>query len=611
VGYNIFQRRSKSDAAASEFAATVLSLPPSEESLPPDAGADAGANAGEPRLNADSLPSNLDSLPSAIDSGPADLALDIGPDSTPATSEAAVEHRPTLSHVGRYALKGLLGQGGLGQVHEAWDPLLSRTVAVKTLQLDIDPSSRAELDELFLNEARAVAGLSHPNIVTVHDAGLSDHGVYIAMERLHGCDLRQKLAGGWQPTPVQAAQLARRVADALAYAHARGVVHCDIKPANIFLTGRDKPKVLDFGIARVAHGSALPALDGAIAGSPHYLAPEQLKGGTVDARTDIHALGVVFYELLALRKAFNGDSVEQITNAVLSNNPAPAHELRAGIPRTLSAIAAKAMAREPEERWSHAGAMASALRRWLDHHSTQEPGPLESERAGYALPADLAIERQHARQRSLRAGLAWLAGGAVLLGGGLMLAQALRPRPNAAPADMPMAALPAPAPSSTTAAAPPTEAPAAATPQAEPVTTPGAEPAQIAQSAPPAVAGAAAAGPAPVASPRKSAAPAPAAAPHAPARPKPAPPSTARETRPATVTAAAALANGSLQLAISPWGQVEIDGAPAGTAPPLVNLTLPEGTHTITVRNSDFPPYVTTVQISAERTVVLKHRFGQ
>jgi serine/threonine protein kinase len=190
-------------------------------------------------------------------------------------------------------------------VHEAWDPLLSRTVAVKTLQFNVDTRlARVSLDGLFLNEARAVAGLSHPNIVTVHDAGLSAHGVYIAMERLHGRDLRQALAQGWRPTPWQAAQLVRRVADALAYAHAHGVVHCDIKPANIFLSKRDKPKVLDFGIARVAHGAALPALDGLVAGSPHYLAPEQLQGGTVDARTDIHALGVVFYELLTGRKAF-------------------------------------------------------------------------------------------------------------------------------------------------------------------------------------------------------------------------------------------------------------------------------------------------------------------
>jgi serine/threonine-protein kinase len=584
VGYNLFQRRSKSDAAASEFAPTVLSLPPGSESLPPAADSQ--------RLNADSRPSNLDSMPSSIDSAPADLAPEVGSD-TPATAEAAVEHRPTLSHVGRYALKGLLGQGGLGQVHEAWDPLLSRTVAVKTLQLDIDPAARGQLDELFLNEARAVAGLSHPNIVTVHDAGLSDAGVYIAMERLHGCDLRQKLAGGWQPTPGQAAQLVRRVADALAYAHARGVVHCDIKPANIFLTRRDKPKVLDFGIARVAHGSALPALDGAIAGSPHYLAPEQLRGGAVDPRTDIHALGVVFYELLALRKAFSGDSVEQIVTAVLTHNPAPAHELRAGIPKTLSGIAAKAMAREPDARWSHAGEMASALRRWIEHHTATEPVVLESERLAAKQASDTAAAAAQA-SKSRPGGLArrgaWLVGAGLLLVGGVLVAQGLRSRPPSA--SMPAAvvsAAPAGPPAPTAAEAASAAAVAAAAAAAD-------------------AAASAAAASAVAAVPQ---APAPAPTPRAAPKPRAAPSPIARDARQTATAAVAAPASGILQLAISPWGQVEIDGAPAGTAPPLARLNLPEGTHTVTVRNADFPPFVTTVQISAERAVVIKHRFGQ
>ena len=312
MAYNLFQRRESANAEHVDFAVTVASLPPGANSTPPEA----------------------DSTPPALDSTPPPDSQPAGPDSgildsPPVRADAAVEHSPTLSHIGRYALKGPLGHGGLGQVHEAWDPLLSRTVAVKTLQFDLEVSERVSLDGLFLNEARAAARLNHPHIVTIHDAGLSPQGVYIAMERLHGRDLRQALAAGWQATPGEAALLVRRVADALAYAHARGVVHCDIKPANIFLTRRDKPKVLDFGIARVAHSTALALLDGLVAGSPHYLAPEQLEGGTPDARTDIHALGVVFYELLAGRKAYSGDSVEQISNAVLNNHPAPAPSTRA------------------------------------------------------------------------------------------------------------------------------------------------------------------------------------------------------------------------------------------------------------------------------------------
>ena len=512
---------------------------------------------------------------------------DLSSDSQPAPgAEAAVEHRPTTSHIGRYALKGIIGQGGLGQVHEAWDPLLSRTVAVKTLQFDIDTPSRVSLDGLFLNEARAAAGLSHPHIVTVHDAGLSAHGVYIAMERLHGSDLRQRLAEGWQPTPVLAAQIVRRVADALAYAHARGVVHCDIKPANIFLSQRDKPKVLDFGIARVAHGSALngvvAALEGVIAGSPHYLAPEQLQGGTVDARTDIHALGVVFYELLTLRKAFSGDSVAQITSAVLANHPAPAHELRPGVPKSLAAIAAKAMARDPAARYASAAEMATELRRWDERQSELEPVELESARPPSPTPAS---RREQEKTRDKRVQFVLLGLATLVFIAFIFVASS----PRAPQADIPRAA---PAPALAAPPAAPVAAPVAAV-EAPPVTTAvEAVPTMVAVAAAPIAASNAAPRPATLAAKTKTT-------------------NTARDTRLPLTAAAVPAATGALQLAISPWGQVEIDGAPAGTTPPLTRLSLPEGTHTVTVRNEDFPAYTTTVQVSADKPVTVRHRFGQ
>ncbi len=291
-----------------------------------------------------------------------DAPAPAGPAADPGSGAPAA---PTLLAIGRYALKRALGKGGFGAVYEAWDPLLSRMVAVKTLHVDAGAEARAMLDPLFLNEARAAAGLSHAHIVTVFDAGMSPQGVYIAMERVRGRDLRQALRDGWQPTPAEAALLVRRVADALAYAHARGVVHCDIKPANIFVTRRGRPKVLDFGIARVAHRAALPALEGLVAGSPHHLAPEQLTGGAVDARADLYALGTVLYELLTGAHAFDGDSLEQITQAVLRGEPQPAHERCAQVPRALSAIAQRAMARDPADRFAVAAEMARALRRWL------------------------------------------------------------------------------------------------------------------------------------------------------------------------------------------------------------------------------------------------------
>ena len=153
----------------------------------------------------------------------------LGPPPPPVLSGVApIVESESIGHVGRYALKTILGKGGLGTVYAAWDPLLSRTVALKTLHIDADPAAREALDALFLNEARAAAGLSHPHIVTVFDAGPSDTGVYIAMERLQGQDLRHLLQQGVRPGPIEAAQVVRRVADALAYAHRKGVVHCDV-----------------------------------------------------------------------------------------------------------------------------------------------------------------------------------------------------------------------------------------------------------------------------------------------------------------------------------------------------------------------------------------------
>ena len=155
------------------------------------------------------------------------------------------------------------------------------------------------------------------------------------------------MANGWRPDIVQTAQIVRRVADALSYAHSKGVIHCDIKPANIFMVGRTLPKVVDFGIARVAHGQVIPALEGMVAGSPHYLAPEQLRGDTVDRRCDVYSLGVVLYELLAHRKAFNG----QIAGG--DRRCGPAYDADAGARGPargacfLVAHRAQAMAREP------------------------------------------------------------------------------------------------------------------------------------------------------------------------------------------------------------------------------------------------------------------------
>jgi serine/threonine-protein kinase len=497
---------------------------------------------------------------------------------------------PTAA-IGRYLPMRLLGEGGLGAVYEAWDPVLSRKVALKTLQFGLDLPARESLDALFLNEARAAAGLSHRHIVTVHDAGLSPHGAYIAMERLRGRDLRQALQSGWRPSAQEAARLVRRIADALAYAHARGVTHCDIKPANIFLTRHDRPKVLDFGIARIAHRAAPAAIDGLVAGSPHHLAPEQLRGGEVDARTDLYALGTVLYELLTGAKAFDGDSLDAIVGAVLNDPPPDAHERFPEVPSALSAIAWRAMAKRPDERFASAAEMAHALRHWQAIVATP--------------PAAAGV--QPARTARRRSGpTAWAAAVALLaVGGGAWWTVAGVP-------DKPSPGMAGTAPGSV----------AAGDPGAQGLATLAvATPAAASRVAPP---GADEAEPQPAAQrgagDARSQPPAPPAA--GPGEPRPATPTArppaARAKKPAATPppmptpepAAAVAPAGVVHIAISPWGQVEVDGRSAGTAPPLTRLELPAGAHTITVRNEDFPPHVMQVHVDPDKPVTVRHRFG-
>ncbi len=552
---------------------------------------------------------------------------------------AASPKVPVVSRIGRYVIKGRLGSGGLGEVFDAWDPLLSRAVAVKTLRLQLDARLRALLDDHILKEARAAAGLSHPNIVTVFDAGLCAPGVYIAMERLHGRDLREALATGWQPTPRQAALLARQVAEALAYAHGKGVVHCDIKPANIFLDHEDRPKVLDFGIARMAHANQQPGTEDPLFGSPHYLAPEQLQSGVVDARTDIRALGVVFYEMLTGRKAFDGDTVEQVIDVVLSHQPAPAHEACGGVPRALSAIAAKAMAREPERRYAHAEEMARELREWGDRHAEAAPDPAAAK--SRASTGRAAVSGRETSTGWRLAGLVlcattlawlwWLPSSSPAPRVQQVAAQSAPPNAGqrAAPgttqnapqrATQGQAGTPSSAPTTAAADLQPAGATVAASPAAAPVFAQSRP--QVDQSsgsiATPAGPTTAGAGTRPLGGKEGAAQAFTQATP--PATTKATTSATTPATARATATEAAnkrkpqsenAAGSGAVLLSISPWGQVEVNGQTAGTTPPLSRLSLPAGRHTITVRNEDFPIYTTTVLVQADKPALVRHRFVQ
>ncbi len=518
-------------------------------------------------------------------------------------SASSEEQMPTIGHIGRYALKYRIGEGGLGTVYAAHDPLLSRLIAIKTLNIELSAEERESFNALFLNEARAAAGLSHPHIVTVFDAGTSDNSAYIAMELLKGRDLRQLRQDGWRPSPEQAALIVRRVADALAYAHGKGVVHRDVKPANIFMVGRTQPRVLDFGIARVAHHHDSGA--DIAAGSPYYMAPEQARHQTVDRRADVFSLGVVLYELLTDQKPFRGTTLAEISTAVIEHEPPLACEVDTRVPRGLAEIAARAMVKDPDQRCRSARSFSRELRHWLDEHT----GTPEVEEPVRALRRSWVI-------------WAGAAASAVVLGGAaLVIANnsretapvTLTARPVDPPAPATLANTSPTEPASTEG----TDAPAAA-PRAD-AGPAGLQTGAVGPGAP-AVASQAAAGsgraPSGMAGQKNSSAPnnavpAKGAAPSKDAarerKPTPAKASATAESKPAP---AAVKGRGVVRLAVSPWGQVEVNGVSAGSAPPLTELTLNEGKHQITIRNSDYPPFSVTVNVTAGQAVGIKHKFG-
>jgi serine/threonine-protein kinase len=540
---------------------------------------------------ADSEPAPVPSVPPNLRDDPADAAwseADMSALRGPAAAfstqspDPSDPRGPTIGHIGRYALKHHLGEGGLGTVYAAHDPLLSRLIAVKTLNVEVEESERVAFNSMFLNEARAAAGLSHTHIVTVFDAGISDNRAYIAMELLKGRDLRQLRQDGWRPTPAQAALIVRRVADALGYAHSKGVVHRDVKPANIFMISRSQPKVLDFGIARVAHQRDVhgPAGDLA-AGSPYYMAPEQVRHEAVDRRADVFSLGVVFYELLTDLKPFRGSTLKEITRAVLNHEPPLANTVDPAVPAALAEIAAKALAKNPEHRYRSARAFARDLRHWLDDNTVSSSD------------GDISVVPER-RSRRLWI-LAGVLGAAVLAG---LVWAGMSSKPLATPkAAVPAAPVPASVPASAVAAAaaPAVDAASAVAPAASEPERAASSAAEDTASIPTVVLKQ------PVAVTKL--------APKETLRERRAREALERSSRSGAAPVPAPALRGLVRIAISPWGEVEVDGKLAGTSPPLTELSLPEGRHQIVIRNTDLPPHNTVINVTADQPVSLKHKF--
>jgi serine/threonine-protein kinase len=358
-----------------------------------------------------------------------------------------------MDTIGKYKLVRVIGEGGMGRVYEAIDPVIGRRVAIKTISLNV--VTDAETRSRFFREAQAAGRLSHPNLITIHDIGDSDGTPYIVMEFLEGMDLNHKIRQERLSYDAKL-QIMIDVCEGLSFAHGHDIIHRDIKPANIFVTTHGRAKILDFGLARGALSDVTQT--GKILGTPNYMSPEQIRGDDIDHRSDIFATGVVFYELLSGRKAFEGDSIPTTLYKVLETQPQPVHLLDQQLPATLSTVIERALAKDRLARFQTSSEMLEAVL-----HAHGRTTPVERS-ALHTLPAAASAPTREIAapvRRSWPPVATWALAGVVMIAGLAGFALLSQRTPITTPA--PAGAQPDPAPSR------PTEpAPAAASPQAPP-----------------------------------------------------------------------------------------------------------------------------------------------
>lgn len=272
---------------------------------------------------------------------------------------------PTLSQpsLGRYLIDKPLGQGAMGAVYQGHDPATGRRVAIKTMALSREFSGDDLVDarNRFLREAEMAGRLQHPDIVGILDAGEVDGLAYIAMELVEGVDLSRHAQPGQLLSVPQVLHTIARVAEALAYAHTRGVTHRDVKPANIMVDlAHDVVKVMDFGVARVA--DATRTRTGVVLGTPTFMSPEQLSGQPTDGRSDVYSLGVTLFQLLTGALPYRNDSMAALMRAIGREPPTPLLSLRPDLPPALADIVALALQKHPATRYANGQQMADDLR---------------------------------------------------------------------------------------------------------------------------------------------------------------------------------------------------------------------------------------------------------
>jgi serine/threonine-protein kinase len=462
--------------------------------------------------------------------------------------------------LGRYEILEEIGHGAMGVVFRARDPLIDRMIAIKTINVGLSRVEAEEFQKRFDREARSAGRLNHPNIVTIYDVGRSGDTAYFAMELLEGQSLREILDSGVVLPPSTIADIAAQVADGLDAAHQAGVIHCDIKPANVVVLPSGLAKITDFGIAMLPTGSR--SFIGSVAGSPKYIAPERVVGRPVDARSDVFSLGAVLYEALTGTPPFAGTALDEILHNVINHSPEPPTSRNRSLPAEFDAIVARALAKHPDARYQSALEMSADLRQLALVGPRDALGAAAAkERPAAAQPGDATVTAAfdddaaaaHRGWRSpfVRYGIA----------AALLLAVAAWAMYSAQPPSPP--------------------APVAVV-----------EPLDPHREIPSLPVAAQATDESPAEAKEGTAAAAVVATPTPPAAPAAKPP-----------------ALGRVGFAVTPWGEVYIDGRKTGITPPLKEIRLPPGKHTIEIRNTTFPPHRQTVDLRTDSSVRIKHKF--
>ena len=296
---------------------------------------------------------------------------------------------PPLEILGRYKILRVIGRGAMGIVYEAIDPDIDRVVAIKTIRLTLSPEEMVQYEARFKQEIKAAGRLNHPNIVTIYDVGKTDDFAYMAMEFIHGCELKDLLKAG-NALPIDVAlDIVAQTAEGLAFAHSRDIIHRDVKPANIMLLENEEgmvAKITDFGIARMP-ASSVKTMTGMVMGSPRYMSPEQVIGKNLSARSDIFSLGVVLYEALTGLAPFEADSISSIMYQTVHAPEERPSNINPNLDPELDAIVAKALAKSPDDRFETMKAFSRKLRDVIRSRSDATAFTLAQLRTSMGTPA--------------------------------------------------------------------------------------------------------------------------------------------------------------------------------------------------------------------------------